>query len=222
MPGNLEGVVVSVNVGQVRELMLRGKPQPTGIFKEPVAGRVRLANDGVEGDVQADRSCHGGPGKAIYAYTTEDYAWWESELDTPLPPATFGENLTLKGLSATGALVGERWAVGSALLEVTQPREPCWKLGEKMGDKEFPRRFREAGRAGAYLAIVQEGEVGAGDRVIVVHRPSHPVSLGLVAFLNKIDRRFAHLLVRLAHKDLTPDEWDEVLGPLGLPATFPE
>lgn len=219
--GDGNGVVLSVNVGQARELLLRGKPQPTGIFKEPVEGRVRLADDGVEGDLQADRSAHGGPRKAVYSYTAEDYAWWEQELGTRLPPATFGENLTIEGISATDALVGERWAIGSAILEVTQPREPCWKLGEKMGDREFPRRFRQAGRAGAYLAIVQEGVVGAGDPVRVLHRPSHPVSIGLLAHLRRIDQRLAYLVMGLAGEEISPEEWDELLGPLQLPASFP-
>ncbi len=218
---NGTGVVRSVNVGQARELILRGKPQRTGIFKEPVEGRVKLANHGVEGDLQADLSCHGGPNKAVYSYPVEDYAWWEQVLGIPLAPATFGENLTIEGLSATDARIGERWAVGSALLEVTQPREPCWKLGAKMGDREFPRKFREAGRAGAYLAIVEEGDVGAGDAIEVVHRPDHPVTVGLLAFLNTVDRRFSHLVMRLSHKALTPDEWNEVLGPLDLPTNYP-
>lgn len=216
-----KATVQSVNTGQVRELLLRGKPQPTGIFKEPVPGRVKLANDGVEGDVQADRSVHGGPLKAVYAYASEDYDWWAGELGTPLAPATFGENLTLSGISITNALVGERWAVGSAVLRVTQPREPCWKLGQKMGDPEFPRRFREAGRAGAYLAIEQEGDVGAGDELKVLHRPSHPVSIGMLAFINRSDRRFSNLLMRLAGKDVGPEEWEELLGPLGLPESYP-
>lgn len=221
LPPNSSGVVRSVNVGQARELLLRGKPHPTGIFKQPVEGRVRLAGNSVEGDLQADPSVHGGRLKAVYSYTVEDYAWWETQLGTQLAPATFGENLTLEGISATDALVGERWAVGGALLEVTQPREPCWKLGAKMGDKDFPRRFREAGRAGAYLSIVRQGDVGAGDTVEVVYRPSHPVSVGMLAYLNRLDRRFAHLIRRLAGKDLTPEEWHEVLGPLQLPAIYP-
>jgi len=221
MSGANGGVVRSVNVGQLRELLLRGKPYQTGIFKEPVEGRVGLSGNQMSGDVQGDRSVHGGRNKAVYAYTVEDYAWWEQTLGTTLPPGTFGENLTLEGISAIDALVGERWAVGSALLEVTQPREPCWKLGAKMGDKEFPRRFREAGRAGAYFSIVRPGDVGAGDPVRVTHRPTHPVSLGMLAHLNSLDRRFAHLIMRLARKDLTPEEWNEVLGPLQLPASYP-
>lgn len=206
------GRVVSLNVGTVRELVLNGKPQPTGIFKEPVEGRRMLADNAVEGDVQADRRFHGGRYKAVYAYPVEDYAWWETELGASLPPATFGENLTIEGISATDALVGELWRVGGALLEVTQPREPCWKLGAKMGDRHFPRRFREAGRPGAYLKIVEEGDVGAGDAVEIVSRPSHPITLGLLADVRRSDPDLSMLLRRLAKKDVTPEEWAELLG----------
>ena len=220
-PARVAGVVRSVNVGQARPLLLRGKPHQTGIFKQPVEGRVRLANDGVEGDVQADLKFHGGRYKAVYSYASEDYAWWERELGIPLAPATFGENLTLEGISTTAAKVGERWAIGDAVLEVTQPREPCWKLGAKMGDKDFPRRFREAGRAGAYLSIVQEGEVGSGDSLRVLHVPSHPVTLGMLAYLSNLDRRLSNLVKHLASKDLTDEEWAQTLGPLNLPDTYP-
>lgn len=221
MERNDKGVVRSVNVGQARELELRGKPHKTGIFKEPVEGRVRLSGNSVEGDVQADRRFHGGPYKAVYSYTVEDYAWWEQELGRSLPPATFGENLTIEGISAVDALIGERWAVGTALLAVTQPREPCWKLAAKMGEPYFVRRFKNAGRAGAYLAIVQEGDVGAGDTVEVVSRPSHPISVGMIAFLNHTDRELARLFMALIPEEPTPDEWAEVLGALNLPSKYP-
>ncbi len=221
MESNGKGTVRSVNVGQVRELELRGKPQKTGIFKEPVEGRVRLSGDSVEGDIQADRRFHGGPYKAVYSYTVEDYAWWEQELGRSLPPATFGENLTIEGISAVDALIGEQWAVGSALLAVTQPRTPCWKLAAKMGEPYFVRRFKNAGRAGAYLAIVREGDVGAGDTVEVVSRPSHPISVGMIAFLNNTDHELARLFMALIPEEPTPDEWAEVLGALNLPAKYP-
>jgi MOSC domain-containing protein YiiM len=221
MESNGKGVLRSVNVGQVRELELRGKPHKTGIFKEPVSGRVKLSGNSVEGDVQADKRFHGGPYKAVYSYTVEDYAWWEQELGRPLPPATFGENLTIEGISAVDALIGERWAVGSAVLAVTQPRQPCWKLAAKMGEPYFVRRFKNAGRAGAYLAIVREGDVGAGDTVEVVSRPSHPISVGMIAFLNNTDRELARLFMELIQEEPTPDEWAEVLGALNLPAKYP-
>jgi MOSC domain-containing protein YiiM len=218
---NSAGVVRSVNVGQPQELELQGQPHKTGIFKQPVAGRVRIFGNSVEGDVQADLRVHGGPYKAVYSYALEDYAWWEQELGTTLAPATFGENLTLEGISTTDALIGERWAVGSAVLAVTQPRQPCWKLAAKMQDKTFVRRFREAGRSGAYLSIIREGDVAAGDPVEVISRPSHPISIGMIAFLNSHDRELARLLLELIPEEPTPEEWDQVLGALNLPLQYP-
>lgn len=215
------GVVRSVNVADSRDLTLNGKTHPTGIFKEPVGGRVMLAGNSVAGDLVADPQHHGGPLKAVYCYTVEDYAWWAEELGNPLVPGTFGENLTLEGISATDALIGERWSVGGAVLAVTQPREPCWKLGQKMGDPNFPRRFREAGLSGAYLAILTEGEVGTGDRIEVLSRPPHPVSIGMLAFLEATDREVASLLVALIAQDLSTDEWDEIVRALQLPPKYP-
>jgi MOSC domain-containing protein YiiM len=155
----------------------------------PVAG-VNLA-----GDDQADRRFHGGPDKAAYAYAREDYDWWSRELDRPLEPGTFGENLTVEGLDVTASVVGERWAIGSALLEVAQPRTPCWKIGARMDDPDFPVWFAAAGRPGAYLRIVSEGDVGAGDAVEVVERPAHGLTVGEVARIYHGDRaRCAELL----------------------------
>lgn len=142
----------------------------TGIFKEPVDGPVRASGSSLEGDLQADRRVHGGEVKAIYAYAREDYDWWERELGRELPPGTFGENLTVRGIDVTGAETGERWRVGSALLEITEPRLPCFKLGVKMGDNRFLKRFTAAGRPGKYLRIVEEGELRAGDAVEIAPR----------------------------------------------------
>lgn len=208
----MSGTIRSVNRALRRELPLRGVPQPTGIFKEPVAGPVRLAGHAVEGDLVADTSCHGGASKAVYTYATEDYAWWEGELGHPLDFGTFGENLTLEGMQVTQARVGERWRVGTAVLEVTQPREPCWKLGARMGEPGFVRRFREAGRPGAYLAIIEEGEVKAGDTAVVLSVPQHPVTVGLLAYLRGRDHESAGLVRALIDQDPTPEEWGQVLA----------
>lgn len=164
--------VISVNVGLPRAIEWLGKRDTTAIWKAPVEGRVPVAGVNLAGDDQADRRFHGGPDKAAYAYAREDYDWWSRELDRPLHPGTFGENLTLEGVDVTAAVVGERWAIGSALLEVAQPRTPCWKIGARMNDPDFPVWFAAAGRPGAYLRIVAEGEVGAGDAVEVVERPT--------------------------------------------------
>ena len=149
----------------------------TSIWKDPVEGPVRVGPLNLDGDRQSDLSVHGGPDKAVYAYAAEDAAFWEAELGRELVPGTFGENLTTEGVDVSGALIGERWRVGTVELEVCQPRLPCAKLGIRLGDPMMVRRFGEARRPGAYLRIVREGELGAGDEIEVFHRPQHGVSV---------------------------------------------
>lgn len=165
---------MAVNVGGVREVEWRGKRVRTGIWKTPVGGRpVRVEGINLAGDDQADRTVHGGADKAVYAYAAEDYRAWEGELGATPEPGTFGENLTTSGIDLGRALIGERWRIGTAVLEVTQPRFPCYKLGIRMGDAEFPARFARALRLGAYLRVLEGGDVRAGDEIIVVSRPAH-------------------------------------------------
>jgi MOSC domain-containing protein YiiM len=174
--------IVSVNVGTPRQLSVRrGRPMMSAIAKEPVAGRVRVDGVNLAGDDQADRRVHGGPEKAVYAYAREDTDWWESELGRELPHGMFGENLTLEGVDVSGAVIGERWRAGSVLLEVCQPRLPCSKLGLRFGDLRMVKRFGQASRPGAYLRIITEGELGAGDELEVISRPDHGVTVALVA-----------------------------------------
>ncbi len=176
------GRILSVNVGRPRQIASRrGRPLMSAIGKTPVEGRVRVAGINLEGDAQADRRVHGGPDKAVYAYAAEDTIWWAGELGRDLVPGAFGENLTLEGVEVGGALIGERWRAGTVELEVCQPRLPCAKLGIAFGDGRLVKRFGEASRPGAYLRIVAEGELSAGDAVEVVHRPAHDVTVALVS-----------------------------------------
>ena len=175
------GSIVSVNVAQVRTLERRGRRVNTGIWKLPVEGPVAARALGLDGDVQGNRRVHGGADKALYAYAREDLDWWEQELARALAPGTMGENLTVEGVDVTGALVGERWRAGEALVEVSEPRFPCWKLAAKMQDAGFQKRFAAAGRPGAYLRVIEEGSVAVGDPVEIVKRPGHDVSLALFA-----------------------------------------
>jgi MOSC domain-containing protein YiiM len=175
--------VASVNVGRPKQIgVRRGRPQMSAIGKAPVTGRVRVAGVNLDGDDQADRRVHGGPDKAVYAYASEDIGWWSSQLGrTDLEPGIFGENLTTAGVDVTHAVIGERWRVGTVELEVCQPRLPCFKLGLRFGDPLMLKRFARAGRPGAYLRIVTEGELEAGDEVDITHRPSHGVTIVQVA-----------------------------------------
>ena len=198
--------VEAVNVGTPRPIERgKGKIETSSIWKEPVSGRVAVRGVNIEGDDQADRSVHGGPNRAVYAYAAEDTEWWEAELGRELGPGIFGENLTLRGVDVTGARVGERWRIGSVVLEVTSPRVPCWKLAKKMGDPMFIKRFAHARRPGAYLRIIEEGELGAGDEVEIVQRPDHDVTLALFVEAYEHDRT---LLPRLLEAgDALPDAW---------------
>jgi MOSC domain-containing protein YiiM len=180
-PDPAAGTVESVNVGTPRAVRVNGRTVQTAIWNSPVAERVPLRGVNLVGDDQADRTVHGGPDKAVYAYAIEDTEWWEAELGVSLGAGAFGENLTVGGLPVSEAVIGERWAVGSTLLEVAQPRLPCFKLGLRMADPHFPRRFAAAGRPGAYLRVIREGDIGAGDRIDVVSRPGHGVTSALVS-----------------------------------------
>lgn len=171
------GRLVSVNVGRPKQFDFNGHPAKSAIWKSAVTGRVVARGVNLEGDDQADRKSHGGPDKAIYAYALEDVGWWEQEMGRTFSYGEFGENLTTEGIDANNALIGERWEIGTTLVEVSQPRIPCWRLGVRMNDPLFPHRFADAMRPGAYLRIVREGDVGAGDQIRIVERPHHDLKV---------------------------------------------
>lgn len=200
--------VFSVNVGAVSVVEWRGEQVRTGIWKHPVVGRVRVRGVNLDGDDQADRSVHGGEDKAVYAYAREDYQYWHEREGIETPAGLFGENLTVEGLDLCSALVGERWRIGSAVLEIAQPRLPCFKLGVRMGDARFPRKFQDVGRLGAYLRIVEEGEIGANDEVHVLFRPSHSVTLGAMRDVLK-NRGGARALLEAPR---LPEFWRRIAG----------
>lgn len=175
----MTGTVLSVNLGVVTHAAWAGDASGrSGIDKRPAAGRVTVRASGVEGDFIGEPSAHGGVDKAVYAYAREDARWWEQELDRSIGPGGFGENLTLDGVDVTGAVIGERWAIGTAVLEVSLPRTPCTTFAGFWGVPDLVKRFTARGTPGAYLRVVREGEVGAGDPVEVTDRPAHGVTIG--------------------------------------------
>ena len=169
--------VLSVNVGQARDFDYNGRPAKSAIWKSPVAGRIAARGVNLEGDDQADRKAHGGPDKSVYAYAIEDVRWWEEKLGRALQYGEFGENLTTEGIAVNDALVGDRWEIGTAVFEVSEPRIPCWRLGVRMNDQGFVRRFTEALRPGTYLRIIVEGAVGAEDEIRIIERPAHDLTV---------------------------------------------
>lgn len=204
---SISGRVVSVNVGRPREFAFQRGTATSAIWKQPVSGPVAARGVNLDGDDQADRTVHGGPDKAVYAYAAADYAFWEATLGQRLDPGTFGENLTIAELDVSHALVGERWQIGTAEFEVSQPRIPCYKLGHRMGDQRFPSRFADAERPGAYLRIAREGSLQTGDTVRVVHRPDHGLTVALVARAYHVDRSLVPRLLEVPELSESWRDW---------------
>jgi MOSC domain-containing protein YiiM len=169
--------LLSVNVGLPRSVEKRGRTVRTGIFKEPVLLRVHVGRLNVDGDRQADLRVHGGPDKAVYAYDLSGYAHWRRELSRELAFGQFGENLTVEGLPETEVRIGDTYRIGGALLQVSEPRSPCFKLAMKMELPAFPRVFLAAGRTGFYLRVLEEGEIGVGDTIALVSREAGQVTV---------------------------------------------
>ena len=199
--------VLSVNVGSVREFEYNVRPAKSGIWKSPVAGRVAARGVNLAGDDQADRKAHGGPDKVIYAFAVEDARWWEQEIGRPLAHGEFGENLTTEGIAVNDARIGERWTIGTTIVEVSEPRIPCWRLGVRMNDPRFPRRFSDALRPGTYLRLVVEGDVGAGDEIRVVERPDHDLTVRDVFRIYMHDRHEADRLLAIPQMSESWKSW---------------
>lgn len=174
--------LISVNVGMPRIVEWHDKRIETSIFKEPVSGRVQVNRLNLAGDRQADLTVHGGAEKAVYVYPVEHTAFWRSELpDLEFPHGAFGENLTTRGLTESTVYIGDRLRIGSAEFVVTQPRMPCYKLAIRFHRPDMVKRFMRSGRTGFYLAVTQEGQVGAGDTITFIERSPERISVAEVA-----------------------------------------
>lgn len=164
--------LVSLNVGQPAPLAFRGGAVPSAIRKQPVSGPVRLGPLGLAGDAQADLRVHGGPDKAVCVYPTEHLAHWSERLGRRLEPAAFGENFSVAGLLEAAACLGDVYRVGRALAQVSQPRQPCYKLATRQGEPAFALWVQESGWTGFYFRCLEPGEVQAGDAITLVERPA--------------------------------------------------
>ena len=173
--------LASLNVGKPRPLGYRGKHVPSGFRKSPVLGPVRLGKTNLEGDAQADLKNHGGPEKAVCVYPLEHYPYWEGRLGRALEPGAFGENFSAEGLLEAKVCVGDVFRVGGgsrgALVQVSQPRQPCFKLAARHGVKELALWVQQTGFTGFYFRVLEEGEVAAGDGIVLVDRPAPAATL---------------------------------------------
>lgn len=200
--------VLSVNIAadlHTGEPWTGSKPE-TGIDKRPVAHRVRLFDDHVEGDRVIDTKHHGGQYKAVYAYAREDAQWWEQELGKPIEYGAFGENLTTEGIDLTNARIGEHWRIGTAVVRVAQPRIACRVFAGFWDRPNLIKEFSDARRPGVYLEIVTAGDVGAGDAIEVLHRPTHDVTVGIA---NAAKLGDDDALPQLHGIDELPPSWQE-------------
>jgi len=190
--------------------MVNDQPVSTSIFKEPIADRVMLRTLNLDGDRQADLSVHGGPYKAVYVYPSEHYLFWKHELpEMDLPWGMFGENLTTTGLFETETHIGDRFRVGSAEVQVTQPRMPCYKLAIRFERNDIIKRFLVSERTGFYLSVLKEGEVGAGDEFELLERNTSDVRVVDVVRLYSSDKRDLDLLRRAIASESLPNSWRE-------------
>jgi MOSC domain-containing protein YiiM len=203
--------VVSLNIGLPREVAWRGGTVTTGIYKDPVAGRISLRRLNLDGDRQADLSVHGGEHKAVYCYPIEHYGWWTEELGgRELPFGMFGENLTTEGLAESSVHLGDQFSIGTTQVVVTQPRMPCYKLGIKFHSDDMVRRFLASRRTGFYLAVLREGAVGAGDAIVLVERDRHGVAVADITrlYVAKTFTREDIALARIALEvEALPESW---------------
>jgi MOSC domain-containing protein YiiM len=202
--------LISVNVSRPRLVMWNGGPVSTGIFKEPVEGRVMLRTLNLDGDRQADLTVHGGPTKAVYAYPVEHYDYWRGELpEMKLPYGMFGENFTTEGLDEAGVQIGDRFRVGEAEVMVTEPRMPCYKLGIKFGRTDILKRFLASGRTGFYFSVLREGEVGAGDAIELIERDEHQVTVADIIRLYTRGKGDLANLRRAIEVKALPESWKD-------------
>src|SRR6266496_2461195 len=200
--------LISVNVGLPRVVMSHGDPVSTGIFKEPVTGRVMLRTLNLDGDRQADLSVHGGPSKAVYVYPSEHYDYWKHELpEIELPWGMFGENFTTTGLFETELNIGDKFRVGSAALMVTEPPMPCYKLGIKFGRSDMIKKFLATERTGFYFAVVQAGEVGVGDQIELIKSGERSVRGSDIVQLYTREKHNVGLLRRAMEVEALPESW---------------
>jgi MOSC domain-containing protein YiiM len=165
-----------------------GKSGVSSIDKRGVEGRLAVRALGLAGDSQSDTANHGGVDQAVYAYAAEDLDHWAALLGRELTPGQFGENLSTRGIDVTGAVIGETWRIGTTLLQVSRPRFPCVVFQNWLAEPHWVKRFTDDGRPGAYLRVLEEGEIGAGDDIVIESRPDHDVTIGLVFRAKTTDR----------------------------------
>jgi MOSC domain-containing protein YiiM len=202
--------ILSVNVSLPKEIDFEGQKVTTGIFKEPVEGRVMLRTLNLDGDKQADLTVHGGPDKAVYAYPIEHYEFWRKVFpNMEMPNGMFGENFTIEGLMENEVTIGDIFQIGSSKVVATQPRMPCYKLGVKFGRMDVLKKFLASGRSGIYFKVLEEGEVGAGDPIVQITKDPNRITISDIVRLYASDREDIKMMQRAVKVEALPEGWKD-------------
>jgi MOSC domain-containing protein YiiM len=207
--------LISLNISPGKKVEYKGRTVGTGIFKEPVDEAIQATRLTLEGDRQVDLRYHGGEHKAIYAYPLEHYSWWAEQLNrTDLTPGQFGENFTTEGMLETNVHIGDQFRIGNALVEVTQPRIPCFKMGMKMGDPRFVKHFLHSERSGFYLRVLEEGLVEKGDSIERIFNHPEAISIQYIHHLYFQDSMNKGEIKRALSIEALSKEWRKQLREL--------
>ena len=197
----------SVNIGKITELNHANGTVKSGIFKTPTEKIITITHNGINGDAQADLKAHGGPDKIICVYPAEHHDWWDKELNINFLPGYAGENFTTKGLIEDTVCIGDQYQIGTAILEVSQPRQPCYKLAARHGDKSIAKKVQQAGKTGFYFRCIQEGNVQARDELELINRPNPDFTIGSANHLMHIDKMNIELMQKFVNLETLSSSW---------------
>jgi MOSC domain-containing protein YiiM len=201
------GKVISINVGKVQQFSYGNKQVESGIYKNPVNKPVFVNTFNIEGNKQADLIHHGGKDKAICVYCFEHYSFWEKQLERTLNPGTFGENLTVAGMTEETVCIGDIFQIGEALLQVSVPRQPCYKVAMKMGVSDLPNKMKETGFTGFYMRVLKEGYIHPHDDLKLVHRHENEITVSFVNQIKYHDKENLGALKKLANLEELEENW---------------
>lgn len=200
-------ILESVNIGEITELNHANGTVKSGIFKTPTEKIVKITHNGISGDAQADLKAHGGRDKIVCVYPFEHHDWWDKELHINFLPGYAGENFTTNGLIEDTVCIGDQYQIGTAILEVSQPRQPCYKLAARHGDKSIAKKVQQAGKTGFYFRCIQEGNVQVGDELELIQRPNSEFTIEKANHLMHIDKMNIQHMQKFVNLETLSESW---------------
>ena len=200
-------IIQSINTGAIKKLDHANGSVESGIYKLPVQGSVSITQNGLDGDKQADLKAHGGPDKVVCVYPVEHHDWWLEEFDIVFEAGAAGENFTSYGLTEHNVCIGDQYKIGSVTLEVSQPRQPCYNLAARHGNKAIAKQVQQAGKTGFYFRCIESGYAEAGDEIILINRPNPDFTIGSANDLMHIDKMNIELMQKFVNLETLSSSW---------------